>query len=167
MTKANANASAAIGGLRARWVFGGINDALRRRLLAFWAREHAIDNPDEAWRRVWEVACILEDETTGDIAGICTVAIGLDDYKRSYGFLRIFIAAGNRRPGLGRRMMRAAIEGFQALAHEPGAPQRLVATVENRKIESRGGLRVLAALGFESIGRTGQGELLIQRQLMR
>jgi GNAT superfamily N-acetyltransferase len=165
MTQAGAREAGAIHGLRSRWVFGAVTASLRQRLLAFWRRERALDNPDEAWRRSWEVACVLEDQATGEIAGVCTVAIGLDDHERGYGFLRIFIAARHRRPGLGRRMMRTVIEGFQALAREPGAPQRLVATIENRKIEGRGAQRALAHLGFECTGRTARGELLIQRRL--
>ncbi|HET6805186.1 MAG TPA: GNAT family N-acetyltransferase [Frateuria sp.] len=165
MTQADAGEPGAIRGLRSRWVFGAITASLRRQLLAFWMRERALDNPDEAWRRSWEVACLLEEPATGDIAGVCTVAIALDDQHRCYGFLRIFIAPRERRPGLGRRMLRTVIEGFEALAREPGAPLRLVATIENRKIEGRGVQRVLAHLGFECTGRTPRGELLIQRPL--
>jgi hypothetical protein len=165
MTEANVGAPEAIHGFRARWVFGNITDALRRQLVTFWMQEGALGNLDEAWRRSWEVACILEDETSGNVAGICTVAVALDDEGRSYGFLRIYIAAGSRRPGLNMRMMRSVIEGFEALASEPGAPQRMVATIENTKLEGRGGQRLLANVGFESLGRTPRGELLIQRRL--
>lgn len=166
MTEVNAGEPGSHRGLRARWVFGCITPSLRRQIVTFWTRQRAIDNPDEAWRRSWEVACILENETDGNLAGICTVAIGLDDQGCSFGFLRIFVATGNRHPGVGRRMLKSVIEGFKALASEAGAPQRLIATIENRKIEGRGVQRLLASLGFESIGRTSQGELLIQRLLV-
>lgn len=165
MTQASANAPDALDRFETRWVFGAITDAFRRQLVAFWTDEGAIGNPDEAWRRTGEVACVLQHASGGNIAGICTVAIALDDHGRSYGFLRIYIAAGNRHAGLNVRMMRRVIEGFEAIAGEAGAPKRLVATVENRKIEGRGGQRLLAGLGFESIGRTPRGELLIQRRL--
>ncbi|PMQ06812.1 hypothetical protein DyAD56_02760 [Dyella sp. AD56] len=149
-----------------RWVFGNITNELRRQLMAFWLREGALDHPDEAWRRSWEVACVLDDVSSGEVGGICTVAIALDERQRCYGFVRIYIGASNRHPGFNVRLMRQMIEGFEALAGEPGAPQRLIATIENRKIEGRGGQRLLARVGFQPIGRTPQGEMIIERRLV-
>jgi len=148
-----------------RWVFGSINDALRKQLVAFWTREEAISSAGEAWRRSGEVASILQDTATGGIAGVCTVAIRLDEHGRSYGFLRIFVGAGSRRMGLNVRLMEQTINGFQALASEPGAPNRLMATIENRKIERHGGRRLLARLGFAFTGTAPNGEQVIQRDL--
>lgn len=148
-----------------RWVFGVITDACRRQIVAFWLREGALGSADEAWRRSFEVACLLRDASNGDIAGVCTVAVHLDEQGRSCGFVRIYIGMAHRHPGFNVRLMRRMIEGFEAMAVEPGAPQRLLATIENKKIKRRGGLRLLASVGFEPIGRTAQGELLIQRRL--
>jgi len=36
--------------------------------------------------------------------------------------------------------------------------ERLLATIENRKLEQRGGLRLLNGVGFHVLGRTPQGE---------
>lgn len=165
MSESNTDAPGTARTFQVRWVFGGINEVLRGKIVSFWLREGALNNPDEAWRRAWEVACILEDASSGDVAGICTVAIGLDEQQRSYGFVRIYVGAGNRHAGLNVRVMRRMIEGFEALATEPGAPQRLLATIENRKLEQRGGLRLLNGVGFHVLGRTPQGELLIERKL--
>jgi len=148
-----------------RWVFGNITDALRRNIVAFWLREGALTGADEAWRRVWEVACVLQDASSGEVAGVCTVAIALDEQQRSFGFVRIYIGAANRHPGHNVRLMRRMIEGFQSFVGEPGAPQRLLATIENPKIARRGGLRLLASLGFSPFGTTAQGELLIERRM--
>ncbi len=153
-------------GFTVRWVFGNITNELRRQLMAFWLREGALDHPDEAWRRSWEVACVLEDASNGEVAGVCTVAIGVDEQHHCYGFVRIYIGASNRLPGFNVRLMRRMIQGFEALAGEPGAPQRLIATIENRKIEGRGGQRLLACVGFRPIGRTAQGEMIIERRLV-
>lgn len=165
MSDTNNDAQATQRRFLVRWVFGGITDAMRRQIVAFWLREGALHSADEAWRRSFEVASILQDASNGDIAGVCTVAIGLDEMQRSYGFVRIFVGAANRQPGFNVRIMRRMIEGFEALAGEPGAPQRLLATIENKKIERRGGLRLLAGVGFQPIGRTPQGEMLIERRL--
>jgi hypothetical protein len=85
------------------WVFGNILPALRRQLVTFWLREGALTNPDEAWRRSWEVACVLRQVANGSIAGACTVAIRLDDQGHAYGFIRIFIRPGSRLAGLNVR----------------------------------------------------------------
>lgn len=148
-----------------RWVFGAWSDSLRRELVAFWLREGALTSADEAWRRTFEVACVLEDVHTGKLAGVCTIGIHLDEQQRSYGFVRIFIRPDDRMIGLGRRLMARMIEGFTALASEPGAPQRLVATIENRKLQRRGAQRLLAQLGFAQVGVAPNGELVMQRSL--
>lgn len=151
--------------LNVRWVFGNIDEPLRRELVAFWLKEGALPNPDEAWRRSFEVACVLQDEQLGSIAGVCTVAIRLDDHQRSYGFVRIFIRPDSRMVGMNVRLMKQMIEGFTALAREPGGPQRLVVTIENRKLERRAGQRILARLGFVHVGVAPNGEQVMQRHL--
>jgi hypothetical protein len=167
MSETNIDANAVQHRFLVRWVFGGITDAMRRQVVAFWLREGALDHADEAWRRSFEVASVLQNASNGDVAGVCTVAIGLDEQRRSYGFVRIFIGAANRHPGFNVRLAQRMIEGFEALAGDAGAPQRLLATIENKKLERRSGLRLLANVGFEPVGRTSQGELLIQRRLGR
>ena len=152
-------------GFQVRWVFGGVTEALRYQLIAFWLREGALSNPDEAWGRSWEAACVLQEKKTDGIAGVCTVAIRMDDHGRSYGFVRIFISPGSRLIGLNVCLMERMIEGFTALAREPGAPHRLVATIENRKLERRGAQRILARLGFVHVGTAPNGELVMQRVL--
>lgn len=150
---------------RVQWVFGSVSDTLRRQLVAFWLKEGALVNADEAWRRSFEVACVLWEGDADDLAGVCTVAIHMDEHGRAYGFVRIFIRQESRFTGLGRRLMRRMIEGFTALAREPGAPQRLVATIENPKIARRSGLRLLNKLGFDSVGTAANGELIVERRL--
>jgi L-amino acid N-acyltransferase YncA len=165
MTKTSETPTDALQGFQVRWVYGGITAAWRRRLMEFWLREGALANADEAWRRAWEVACVLEEDGTGRIAGVCTVAVHMDDRDRSYGFVRIFIRTGSRVVGLNVRLMERMIEGFTALAREPGAPHRLVATIENRKLERRAAQRILARLGFVHVGTAPNGELVMQRNL--
>jgi hypothetical protein len=148
-----------------RWVFGDIGDALRQQIVALWLKEGAIPHTDEAWRRAFEVACVLIEGEQEDLAGVCTVAIRMDDNGRSYGFVRIFIRADSRFVGLNVRLMERMLEGFIALAREPGAPQRLIATIENRKIERRAAQRILARLGFVNVGTAPNGEMVIERKL--
>ncbi len=148
-----------------RWVFGNLGEVLRQQLVAFWLKEGALSHAAEAWRRAFEAACVLTDGESGDIAGVCTVSIRLDDHERCYGFVRIFISVDSRFVGLNVRLMECMIEGFSALASEPGAPQRLVATIENPKIRRRGAQRILSRLGFVPTGTAPNGEMVIERKL--
>jgi hypothetical protein len=150
---------------RVQWVFGNISQPLRQQIVAFWLQQGAMTNPDEAWRRSWEVACILEEVESGNIAGACTVAICLDDQGASYGFVRMFIGRASRLAGLNVRLMKTMIEGFELMAREPGAPRHLVATIENPKIQRRAARRILARLGFVHVGTAANGQFVIQRSL--
>jgi hypothetical protein len=152
-------------GFQVRWVFGGVTEALRNQLIAFWLREGALSNPDEAWARSFEVACVLQENENDHIAGVCTVAIRMDPHHRSYGFVRMFSRPGSRLIGLKVCLIERMIEGFTKLAHEPGAPHRLVLTIENRKLERRAAQRILGRLGFVHIGTAANGELVMQRAL--
>ncbi|MES2314053.1 MAG: GNAT family protein [Pseudomonadota bacterium] len=165
MTKTSAPPTDVLQDFQVRWIFGSVTAALRQQLVEFWLQEGALTSADEAWRRSWEVACVLQAEDSGRIVGVCTVAIHTDDHDRSYGFVRIFIRTGSRVVGLNVRLMERMIEGFTALAREPGAPHRLVATIENRKLERRAAQRILARLGFVHVGTAPNGELVMQRNL--
>jgi hypothetical protein len=165
MSKTSIPPNGGVSEFQVEWVFGSISETLRRQLVMFWLKEGALTNADEAWRRSFEVACVLREGNAEGIAGICTVAIHMDDHGRSYGFVRIFIRRDSRFVGLNVRLMERMIEGFTALAHEPGAPHRLLATIENRKIERRAAQRILAKLGFNNVGTAANGELIIERHL--
>jgi len=165
MTRTSAPATDVLQVLQVRWVFGSVTAALRQQLVGFWLQEGALTSADEAWRRSREVACVLQEGDSGRIAGVCTVAVHMDEHERSYGFVRIFIRTGSRAVGLNVRLMERMIEGFTALAREPGAPHRLVATIENRKLERRAAQRILARLGFVHVGTAPNGELVMQRGL--
>jgi hypothetical protein len=149
---------------RVDWVHGCIDAALRTELVAFWLEQGAIDGVGEAWRRSYEVACVLRD-AAGALAGVCSVALGVDEGGDSYGFLRAFVRPGSRAVRSSQRLLVATAMGFERLAGEPGGPKRLVITLENRKLERQGMRRKLARLGFAPIGATPGGEVIMQRSL--
>ena len=165
MIKTSPAAAIAQSIFQVRWVFGSVSDALRAQIVEFWLQEGAVTNPHEAWRRSWEVACVLQQTQGGRIEGACTVAIRLDDYGVSYGFVRLYIRPASRRVGLNARLMETMIEGFKTMVHEPGAPRHLVATLENRKIERRAAQKIIAKLGFVHVGTADTGELVMQCDL--
>lgn len=149
----------------ARWVFGAMTETLRAQIISLWVEEGAIVNVDEAWRRSWEVAALLVESASDRIVGACTVAIRVNDQGLSHGFVRLFIRPASRRFGLNRRLIKAVIKGFEAMVHQPGAPRRLIATIENRKFERRAAQRGLERLGFVQAGRTSAGAVIIERLL--
>jgi GNAT superfamily N-acetyltransferase len=159
------SASSGLPTFQVRWVFGNVSDVLRGQIVEFWLREGAVTNPNEAWRRSWEVACVLQEAGGSRIEGACTVAIRLDDHGLSYGFVRLYIRPASRRVGLNIRLMETMIDGFKKMMHESGAPRCLVATLENRKIERRAAQRTMARLGFVHIGTAATGELVMQCDL--
>lgn len=165
MTKPPIPAANTLGKFQFVWVFGNMPEAVRQQVVEFWMRENAIANAAEAWRRSFEIACVLHDTESGAIAGACTVAIRLDEQGASYGFVRLFISPANRLLGLNRRLIKMVIAGFEAMAHQPGAPCRLIATIENRKFERPAAQRGLASLGFMHVGTAPNGEITIQRLL--
>jgi GNAT superfamily N-acetyltransferase len=165
MIKTSPAATTGLSAFQVRWVFGNVPDVLRAQIVDFWLRESAVTNPNEAWRRSWEVACVLQEVESQRVEGACTVAIRLDDHGASYGFVRLYIRSASRRVGLNVRLMETMIEGFKTMIHEPGAPRHLVATLENRKIERRAAQRSIARLGFVHVGTAATGELVMQCDL--
>jgi hypothetical protein len=53
-----------------QWVFGNLTESLRKNIVAFWMREGALVSRDEAWRRSWEVASVLLESESGNVAGV-------------------------------------------------------------------------------------------------
>ena len=165
MIKMPSASVATLQNLQARWVFGNVSDMLRQQIVEFWLQEGALTNPDEAWRRSFEVACVLQEMESGRIAGACTVAILLDDHGASFGFVRLFIRPASRLLGLNVRVMETMIQGFKAMMHERGAPRRLIVTLDNHKIERRAAQRIMGRLGFVHAGKAPSGKFIMQCNL--
>ncbi|OOG57255.1 hypothetical protein [Rhodanobacter sp. C03] len=165
MIKTPSASVATLGNTQVRWVFGKAPDMLRQQIVAFWLHEGALTSPDEAWRRSWEVASVLQEMESGHILGACTVAILLDDHGASYGFVRLYIRPASRLAGFNVRLMETMIEGFKAMMHEPGAPRRLIVILENRKIERRAAQRIMGRLGFVHAGTAPGGKVVMQCSL--
>ncbi len=163
MIQANTTSTSASQRFHVRWVFGGVTEAMRQQLIAFWLQEGALANPmrpgdDHGKSRVY----FRKKRKITSLALFATAAIRMDEHHRSYGFVRIFIRPDSRLVGLNVCLMKRMIEGFTTLAREPGAPHRLVATIENRKLERRAAQRILARLGFVHVGTAPNGELAVQ-----
>lgn len=98
--------------------------------------EGAIPNSDEAWRRSWEIACVLQENQIREFAGACTLRYAWMSKANPFGFTRLYIRPSSRRLDLNRRLMRAVMKGFEAMGHQPGSPRRLMASIENKSLSA-------------------------------
>lgn len=150
-------------GLSMYWVYGQTNDNIRNALVHFWVEQNAITDPQEAWRRSSEVACIVVD-SNDRIAAINSIYMDrLSPEGDTYWFYRTFIHPRYRLPGV---FSHVALLTFQQLAdlharqrgaQIAGAPVGIVAITENQKFDSPAGVRVMQRLGGLYVGKTIDG----------
>lgn len=130
------------------WVFGQSNQMLRSELVDFWGRNGAIQDPREAWRRSFEVACTARN-AVGKIVGVSSVYHGfLSTGAEPYWFYRTYIQPDSRVFGLLHRLFHETYDRLGAISAEAHAPTGIVVIPENEKFLSAAGKRVLLSLGL-------------------
>lgn len=146
------------------WVWGQITPQLRSELIAFWADNGALADPCEAWRRTFEVASVVLDEQ-GRLAGICSVYCAYSPGAGAfYWFYRTFIRADCRDVGLAPRLFAHTFEQLAlAYADEPQAPVGVMIVVENPKLHTAAGIRVIERAGFQHLGIDDSGQSVWHR----
>lgn len=136
------------------WTYQAHGPAMRERIVRFWHEQGAIVDPAEAWRRSFEVGCIVFDRH-GEIAGV--TSIYMDKLAASgpgFWMFRMFIRPDSRYLGLGCLMLNTTASRLQAqFGHEQGSPAGVCAVIENPKLLTRGGMRVMQRLGLRHIGQ--------------
>jgi len=134
-----------------------IDEGLRAELVAFWTGQGAIADPAEAWRRADEVVCVARD-AAGAIAAVNSVYAG--DFRaagdRHY-FYRQFARPQDRRLRLGVAMLRRAVDCLRAEYRTGDAVKGIVLVAENPKLSRKSGRRLLAWLGWTSLGKGPRG----------
>ena len=136
-------------------VYGGVTDTLRGEIVGFWARNGAIGDMREAWRRTDEVVYVIRGRD-GAIAGVSTVYVAPGrDGRRRYVY-RMFIQPGDRVYGM-MAFVTAATRDFLRDLDVPNKPVGVVIITENRKIMRKGMRRVLQRIGFTLVGKTHAG----------
>jgi hypothetical protein len=146
------------------WVWNQTTPALRNELIAFWRDNGAIQDPIEAWRRTFEVACVVLN-AEGRVVGVSSVycaspAAG----KVLYWFYRTFIQEDCRDVGLAPRVFAHTYEQLAlAYAGEARAPAGLMIVTENPKLETAAGVRVIQSVGFQRFGLDSSGQSVWHR----
>lgn len=126
-------------------------------LVEFWLREGAIPQRAEAERRTADAVYVIL-APSGEIAGACTVYI--DDLRGPgdpYWFLRLFIRAQDRRPGMMTFICKATRDNLLAHRTPTDRPQGVVIVTENAKLMRPGLRRTLRRAGCAYGGVTPAG----------
>lgn len=149
---------------RIHWVREHTSTALRSHLIAFWHEHGAIEDPSEAWRRTFEVACVAIDDS-GRIAGVSWVySAGSPGAGASYWFYRTFIRPDCRDFGLLQRLFACTHEQLAlAYAGEPLAPVGMMVITENPKLETPAGIRICQRAGLTRLGHSDNGQSIWHR----
>lgn len=146
------------------WVWGEISPALRSQLIAFWRDNGAIQDPFEAWRRSFEVACVAFDSSE-QIVGVSSVYCAYcAQAEAPYWFYRTFVHEDSRTGGLAPRIFTCTFEQLKlAYAGENEAPVGLMVVAENPKLETAPGIRIIQRAGLLLLGRTVSGQSVWHR----
>lgn len=146
------------------WVFGQVTAAVRKELVAFWLDNGALDNPFEAWRRSFEVACTVRD-TKGHLLGVSSVYTAIfAPTGEAHWFYRTFLHRQARTPGVSIRVLQHTSAQLEAaFSGEPGAPRGLIFITENPKLDRPAAQRILRRNGSVLLGRDASGKSVWQR----
>jgi hypothetical protein len=146
------------------WVWNRTTASQRTELIAFWRDNGAIADPFEAWRRTFEVACVVlnaEDRIVGVSSVYCdySTAVGAP-----YWFYRTFIREDSRDVGLAPRVFSCTYEQL-ALAYvdDAQAPVGMMVISENPKLETAAGIRVSQRAGLQYLGRNDRDQSVWHR----
>jgi hypothetical protein len=139
------------------WVWQQVTPMLRQQLVDFWRDNGALQDPFEAWRRTFEVACVALDGA-GQVVGVSSV-YGAYGPGAPYWFYRTFIRENCRDMGLAPRLFTATREQLAlAYGNEPAGPVGMMVISENPKLETPAGIRISQRVGLQHLGYNEQGQ---------
>ena len=104
------------------------------------------------WPNAWLRAVYAEDEPVG------LMLLDLDTEKPQYALVRLMVAAGRQRAGIGRRAVELAADHVRGLA---GATELLTSYVPGPQSASG----FYQRLGFQDTGRVEEGERVLSLRL--
>jgi hypothetical protein len=146
-------------GFRIQEVFGHLDHIQQQSVLDLWASEGVVP-PDEARRRVAEVACLILDRA-GRLCGVTTAYIGaLSSADRPWYLMRMFIAKSARNNiGLPSRADRITRDLLRRHVAESGQDVQGVAVVtENPGLWKKGMHRHLTNNGWTYVAKLASGQ---------
>lgn len=125
-------------------------------ILAFWKRNNALPNAEEAQKRVKQVVMMVTG-SGGEVVGVSTVYPGqIQNDNREYFFYRMFIQPGDRVFGLMTDVTQKTLQFLQKTEF-PGKPDGLIIVTENPKLMRKGAMARLRRLGFQFLGKNAKG----------
>jgi len=128
----------------------------REDILAFWKRNNALPNAEEAQKRVRQVVMMVTG-SSGEVIGVSTVYPGqIQNDNREYFFYRMFIQPGDRVFGLMTAVTQKTLQFLQKAAF-PDKPDGLIIVTENPKLMRKGAMARLRRLGFQLLGKNAKG----------
>lgn len=148
------------------WLFGaGNTPEMRAALIRFWTDHGALGDPFAAWRRTFEVGAVALDGQ-GDIAGVSSFYPDiLPADGRPYWFYRTFVRPDSRIVGLAPQLFDCTFTTLAAdYGGEPGAPEGVVTIMENPKLDTPAGLRVIRQSGLTLLGTDVHGRSVWRRR---
>jgi hypothetical protein len=136
-------------------VYEAVDEDLQKEIVAFWTKNQAIGDPEEAWRRTCEVVFVIRN-ATGEIAGVSSVYAGnLRDGKKYY-FYRLFIQPTDRIFGMMRAVTLATAAFLRDLAI-PDRPHGILHINKNIKLMKPGMRLLFRITGYVYLGKTEKG----------
>ena len=143
------------------FVHGAVNESLGQEIIDLWNSNQALGIPEEAQRRLSEVACIARN-SSGQLVAVNSIYLrNLPNAGGQYYFYRQFTRSQDRRVSLSLRMLRLTLGFLKKRELEaptsPQSVQGVIVVAENVKLLRRAARRVLERSGLALVGRDNRG----------
>ena len=143
------------------FVHGVVNESLGQEILELWNSNQALGIPEEAQRRLSEVACIARN-SAGQLVAVNSIYLrDMPNAGGQYYFYRQFTRPEDRRVSLSLRMLRQTLAFLKNRELEaPASPQSaqgVIVVAENVKLLRKAARRSLERSGLALVGRDNRG----------
>jgi len=143
------------------FVHGAVNESLGQEIIDLWNSNQALGIPEEAQRRLSEVACIARN-SAGQLVAVNSIYLrDLPNAGGQYYFYRQFTRPEDRRVSLSLRMLRQTLDFLKKRELEstthPQSAQGVIVVAENVKLLRKAARRSLERSGLSLVGRDNRG----------
>lgn len=130
----------------------------RAEILALWRSEEAGLEEADSLRRSHEAVFLVRASSSGDLAGVSTVALVRVKGGRRFYSYSMFLRKRDRVPNLAVVVCNATRDFLRTFKHPVAQPVGMLNVNENPKLMRPGMRRLFARLGFRYWGQTALGE---------
>ena len=173
---------------RIEFVFGEVNDKLKRELIAFWSQHgnayqeelrsfritsinsHGLEQTDILKKPISPQPAVISRDQSGSINGIVFVVLrelesSLDLGSHAY-FQRMYIIPKSRQPRLANQLFRAFLQGFDREAEKRDHRAKVLMSENiNPGLQKASMRRYFARLGFQMLGGNQLGGEIWARKI--